>query len=164
MTTDLLAPILTRKRLENTYRYGGGLISVLLTAEETGGLFSMWESIQRPGAEPPLHVHHNADETFVVLEGHMRFMVADEIIDAPAGSVVFAPRGIPHTFRIQSEYARAITTCTPGGFEEWFQALGEPATSLELPAEMAPAGPPDVPKILALAAKLQVALIRDVTF
>lgn len=164
MTNTLLAPILTRKSLENTYQYGGGIISILLSAADTGGQFSIWESTQKPGGEPPLHVHHTADETFLVQEGHMRFMVGDKVIDAPAGSVVFGPRGIPHTFRIKSEYARAITVCTPGGFEEWFRTLGRPAASFDLPAAVQPPSPDDLPKLIAMSRALQVETLREVDF
>jgi quercetin dioxygenase-like cupin family protein len=164
MTIAQMAPVVTRKSLENTYRYGGGVISILLSAADTGGQFSAWESVQKPGNEPPLHVHHNADETFLVMEGTMRFMVGEEVVDAPAGSVVFAPRGIPHTFRIKSEFARAITVCTPGGFEEWFRTLGTPAENFDLPAQVEPFSPEELPRMLELGRKLQTELIRPVEF
>ncbi|WP_321473571.1 quercetin 2,3-dioxygenase [uncultured Paludibaculum sp.] len=164
MTIAQMAPVITRKSLENTYQYGGGTISVLLSAAETGGQFSVWESVQKPGNEPPLHVHYTADETFFVMEGRMRFMVGEEVLEAPEGSVVFAPRGIPHTFKIKSEYARAITVCTPGGFEEWFRTLGTPASSFDLPESVEPFSPADLPRMIELGRKLGTETIRPVEF
>jgi mannose-6-phosphate isomerase-like protein (cupin superfamily) len=154
--------VLTRRSANNTYQYGGGTVSILLSAEETGGVFSAWESVQKPGNEPPLHVHYTADETFFILEGEMRILVGGNVVDAPAGSVVFAPRGVPHTFRIKSEKVRAVTICTPAGFEEWFREMGRPAESLE-PSAM-PAGPPDFGKIAELSKKLQVQTLGEVEF
>ncbi len=164
MTITQLAPVMTRKSLENTYRYGGGVISILLSSEQTGGQFSVWESVQKPGSEPPLHIHYTSDETFFVMEGTMRFMVGEAIIEAPAGSVVFAPRGIPHTFKIKSEYVRAITVCTPGGFEEWFRTLGTPAEGFDLPEQVEPFNPADLPRIIELGRKLETETIRPVEF
>jgi hypothetical protein len=41
---------------------------------------------------------------------------------------------------------------TPAGFERFFQEMSEPATSVT--TQPAPGGPPDVPLLLATAAKL----------
>jgi mannose-6-phosphate isomerase-like protein (cupin superfamily) len=128
MTELQLSPVLARKSLENTYRYAGGTVSVLIDGEDTNGAFSLWEGMQKPGSEPPLHVHHASDETFFVLDGRMRFLIGDRIYDAGPGDVVFAPRGIPHAFRIKSPVVRSITLSTPSGFEEWFRTFGEPPT------------------------------------
>ena len=49
------------------------------------------------GEGPRLHVHPY-DETFVVIEGNVRFFVGNEVIDAEAGEVVFGPKGLPHRF------------------------------------------------------------------
>src|SRR5215831_11064068 len=83
MTRELLAPAIARKSLHNTYRYAGGTVSVLLSGADTGGEFAVWEAVQRPGGEPPRHLHHTSDETFFVMEGAIRFMVGDRILDAP---------------------------------------------------------------------------------
>ena len=49
------------------------------------------------GEGPKLHVHPY-DEVFVVVEGHARFFVGDEVIDAEAGDVILGPKGVPHRF------------------------------------------------------------------
>ncbi len=164
MTQTFSAPLLTRKSLDNTYEYPGGTISILLSAADTGGQFAAWEGLIKPGSEPPLHVHHTSDETFFVLEGEMHFMVGDEIVKAPAGSVVFAPRGVPHTFKIKSPQVRALTICTPAGFEEWFRTMGKPATSLNPPETVQPFSEADIPKMMAVSRSLQVDIIREVDF
>ena len=50
-----LAPIIKCKSLGSTYRYAGGIVSILLSASETGGELAAWEAVQKPGSEPPLH-------------------------------------------------------------------------------------------------------------
>lgn len=46
----------------------------------------------------PLHVHHRDDEAWYVIEGALRFRLADRELVAPAGSTVLIPAGVPHTF------------------------------------------------------------------
>jgi len=46
----------------------------------------------------PLHVHHRDDEAWYVLEGTLGFRLGDDEVEVGAGSAVFAPRGVPHTF------------------------------------------------------------------
>jgi mannose-6-phosphate isomerase-like protein (cupin superfamily) len=46
----------------------------------------------------PLHIHHDDDEAWYVLEGRLRFRLGNDEVDAPAGSAVYAPRGTPHTY------------------------------------------------------------------
>jgi quercetin dioxygenase-like cupin family protein len=160
MTLTQLAPVLSRKSLENTYRYAGGTVSILLTGEDTGGRFSLWESVQKPGNEPPLHVHHDSDETFYILEGKMRFKIGDDIHEAGPGDILFGPREIPHTFKIKSAVARAMTICTPSGFEEWFRDLGERATNFELPCKVEPIPASLFPKMLALGKRLGTEILQ----
>jgi mannose-6-phosphate isomerase-like protein (cupin superfamily) len=164
MTRAQLAPIVNRRSLENTYQYAGGTISILLSGSETGGTLAVWEAVQKPGSEPPLHVHHDTDETFFVMEGAMRFMVGDQIVDATAGSVVFAPRGVPHAFKIKSPQARAITLCTPAGFEEFFREMGHPATSFDLPDHVQPFSESDYRKMAELGRRLKVDTLRSMDF
>jgi quercetin dioxygenase-like cupin family protein len=164
MTRALLAPIIHRRSLENTYQYAGGTISILLSGSETGGTLAVWESVQRAGSEPPLHVHYDADETFLVMEGEMRFMVGEQVLDAPAGSVVFGPRGVPHAFKIKSPQARSITLCTPAGFEEFFREMGHPATSFDLPDRVQPFSEADYRKMAELGRRLKVDTLRSIDF
>lgn len=159
MTLAQLTPVLGRKNLENTYRYAGGTVSILIDGKDTGGVFSLWEGVQKPGSEPPLHVHHTSDETFYILEGRIRFLIGGQVHDAGPGDVVFAPRGIPHAFKIKSAVARAMTFCTPSGFEEWFRQLGEPAASFDLPDHVSPFSESDYPKMLALGRQLHTEVV-----
>ena len=47
-----------------------GRITVKAGPDETGNAFSQFEVDDPRGSGPPLHVHHNEDETFAILELH----------------------------------------------------------------------------------------------
>ncbi|SDY00458.1 cupin domain-containing protein [Paenibacillus sp. CF384] len=55
-----------------------------------------------PGSEPmriaPLHIHHEDDEAWYVLEGKLAIQIGDSVVEASGGSAVIAPRGVKHTF------------------------------------------------------------------
>jgi mannose-6-phosphate isomerase-like protein (cupin superfamily) len=50
------------------------------------------------GEVAPLHVHYSDDESWHVISGVLRFRFADREMDAQAGSTVFVPAGVAHTF------------------------------------------------------------------
>jgi quercetin dioxygenase-like cupin family protein len=127
----------------------GTLVRIKLDAAQTAGRFGLIELVAPRGAAPPLHSHPQ-DETFYILEGELTVWVVDRELteedqtDQPAwlqqyprrcgpGSVVFAPGGTPHTFRVESDTARALVLSTPGGIEQYVRALGEPAAWPWLP-------------------------------
>jgi mannose-6-phosphate isomerase-like protein (cupin superfamily) len=65
------------------------------------------------GSGPPrLHVHHEDDEAWHVLEGGLRFRFADQTIDVNAGSTVFVPAGVAHTY-VSLPDARYLVVLTP---------------------------------------------------
>jgi mannose-6-phosphate isomerase-like protein (cupin superfamily) len=51
----------------------------------------------QPGQGPRLH-HHPHDETFVILDGHVRVRAGNEILDGGPGDIVTGPAGAPHGF------------------------------------------------------------------
>ncbi len=127
----------------------GELLTVLATAEQTGGAFSLMEERLPRGAEPPPHVHHREDEAFLLLEGRLTVRVGDDEFAASPGSFVYCPRGIPHLLTVETDEVRMLTLCTPGGVEQLFVELGEPAGSRTLPPD---GEEPDVERIVTLAA------------
>ena len=102
---------------------------------ETGHAFSQIETDDPRGSGPPLHLHHNEDETFYVLEGEVTVLVGEERIDLAVGDYLFGPRGIAHAYVVRSERARMLVTASPGGVEEVFFNLGVPVTGSEPPTD-----------------------------
>ena len=87
------------------------------------------------GGRPPLH-HHDFDETFYLLEGELTFQLGDEVFTRRAGELVFAPRGIPHTYaNLSRAPARALLVITPAGFERHFDGIAARITGSAPPPE-----------------------------
>ena len=99
----------------------GGDIVFAVRGEETNGSLTALETIAAPGEGPPLHTHAHEDECLVVLEGTVRFRLEDDVELAPAGSFVYVPRGVPHTWQnAGSTPARMLVLFTPSGMERFF--------------------------------------------
>jgi len=45
-----------------------------------------------------LHVHYADDEAWHILEGTLTFRFSDREVEAPAGTTVFVPAGVPHDY------------------------------------------------------------------
>ena len=61
-----------------------------------------WRDAGGPPGPPrfiaPLHLHHNDDEAWYVLEGALSVRVGDRDVEAKAGTAVFVPRGTAHAY------------------------------------------------------------------
>jgi Cupin domain len=86
-----------------------------------------------------------------VLEGEITFQRGHERIDAGPGDAVLMPRGVQHGFAVRTETARLLQAFTPGGLEEAFRSLSEPAAFDGLPP--APERPPSPEVIEAMTAR-----------
>lgn len=92
------------------------------------------------GDSPPLHLHQTEDEIFYVIEGEIRFQLGGEESRLGPGESLLTPKGVPHTYRIESPGgARWLTVTRRGDFERFVRALGRVAEREELPV---PAGAP----------------------
>lgn len=81
-----------------------------------------WRDAGGPPGPPrfiaPLHLHHNDDEAWYVLEGTLCVRVGDQDVEAKAGSAVFVPRGTPHTYwNPGTGLLRYLLVMTPRTFE-----------------------------------------------
>jgi len=83
----------------------GALATIKASSETTDSRVAVIEHLAPQGAGSPLHVHHREDEWFYVTEGTVTFWVGGKVIEAPAGSFVYGPRDIPHTFLVTSPEA-----------------------------------------------------------
>ena len=95
--------------------------------EETGGGFSLVEHPIPPlTLVAPLHRHSREDEYSFVLEGRMGALLGSDVVYAEAGDFVFKPREQWHTFWNAGEgQCRILEIISPGGFEHFFDELGE---------------------------------------
>jgi quercetin dioxygenase-like cupin family protein len=146
-----LHPYVRSAEPDNSFWYINQLMSALAEGEDTGGKLTVYEILFPPDSGPPLHVHEREDEAFYVIEGGLSVRMGDEDFEASAGSFVFQPRGIPHTFRSSSDGARVLLLVVPSGFEGYFRALSRPAEAMTFPP---PAGPPSAEQVTQMEATL----------
>ena len=136
-----LAPVATSADDGEARWWFGCLAVIKLTAAETGGLVSIVEITEPPGAEAPLHVHHREDEGFWVFDGDVSFEVGGTTFEASSGDFAFGPRDVPHRYKVGDAGCRMLFILTPGGFEGAIMALSTPARARTLPQSE---GPPDM--------------------
>jgi mannose-6-phosphate isomerase-like protein (cupin superfamily) len=110
--------------------------------------FSQVEAEALRGNMPPLHVHHDEDEIFYVLDGRMVLFVDAERVELGQGAARLAPRGVPHAYRVESERARWLVSSNSGGFAGF---IGETSVPAETDG-FAPAGSMIEPAMLSEAA------------
>jgi mannose-6-phosphate isomerase-like protein (cupin superfamily) len=94
-----------------------GRYSLKATGEQTDGRLIQLLARERRGAATPLHIHHDADETFYVIDGTIAVFVGGERLDAGPGDYVFAPLGVPHAFVVTSDVAEVLVTFAGAGTE-----------------------------------------------
>ena len=106
----------------------GGVLMFMARSAETGGAVTMWESTAAPGEGPPLHLHVGEDEILYMVDGRFRVRLDTETHDAPAGSFVFIPKGVPHTWQNAGDAtARLLFIFIPAapGMEQFFEKAAE---------------------------------------
>jgi quercetin dioxygenase-like cupin family protein len=119
-------------------------IFIRLHGRDTNGMLSVVESLDVPDGGPPPHIHHREDETFQILEGDFEFSVGGKTIIAKQGATVFAPRGIPHTYRYLGQTpGRLMCVITPAGFEGFFEEIGA----------LSPQRQQDIPQVMEIGKK-----------
>ena len=102
-------------------------------AAATNGQFALVEQRARRGFSPPVHVHANEDQMFYVVSGSITVRLGEVESTLGAGESAWLPRGVPHTFRVDSDEVRLLEISTPGGFEQFHVEVGAPAGEERIP-------------------------------
>ncbi len=142
------------------YAIIGELLTFKVTNADTDGRFTVVELLAQPGGGPPLHTHPSS-ESFTILEGEFEFTGLEEgepfAIRAAPGDTVFIPGGAPHAYTaVGDRPGRTMLVFTPGTeMERFFAEAGERV----VPDAPIPAGPPDIPAMIAVAQKHGLAFL-----
>ena len=120
------------------------LVHILVDAEASNGRLALIDERGRRGEMPPLHVHHRDDETFCVIDGEVSLFLAGRQLTLTAGQAAFAPREVPHCYRVESDEARWLLITAPAGFESFVRRVAEPAPVERLPEAERPLDPGDL--------------------
>ncbi len=113
---------------EHTLSFLGQRAQILVRGEDTDGRVDMVELTCTPGDQPPLHVHHDQEESWYVLAGEMTVYLPGEERVLRAGDFLMAPRGVPHTYRAVDEGVRTIVQSTPAGFAAFVEVVSDTIT------------------------------------
>lgn len=119
--------------------FGNSLVSIPVS--QTGGSdgLSVIGMHAPHGDSPPMHVHATQDEVFVVLAGRLRVKVGGTEIDLGTGMTTLAPKGIPHSYRVESPEGAQFLAITKGeDFETMIRKASRPADSATVPTPCAP--------------------------
>ncbi len=114
-----------------------------LVGSDTNNQIVEWVDNVEPGVGIPPHIHTLEDEIFRVIKGKIEIMVDGTSTVLEAGDVAFAPKNVPHAWKVVgTEKAKMITSAFPAGIEHMFKTLSE-----------LPPGPPDFEKVTAICAE-----------
>jgi quercetin dioxygenase-like cupin family protein len=129
----------------------GGLYEVKVSSAESGGVLTLMEMTMPAGNGPPPH-SHTGGETVYVISGAMTYHIDGDEIEGGPGSVFHIAPGTTEWFEpTGTEPLHVLVTYTPGGIDEFFREIGEPALGHTLPPPAS--SPPDYPAIIAAAAR-----------
>ena len=152
--------MVTTSMSTNQLWFQNSLVTIRVSTSDGQDGISVLEHRVPHGFSPPLHLHRTEDEVFHVMEGEFRVRVRDQEHRLGAGDVLLAPKGVPHTYRVESaQEGRCLTITARGDFERFVRAVSRPAARPELPE---PAEPPSADAIQALratAAKYGIELV-----
>jgi quercetin dioxygenase-like cupin family protein len=140
---NTLEPKIIKDADGNILNVIGDIQTHKLVGRETGNQIVEWVDNVEPGVGIPPHVHTKEDEIFRVIKGQIEIMVNGETTILNEGDVAFAPKNLPHSWKVVgTEKAKMITSAFPAGIEHMFMALAE-----------LPAGPPDFEKVAEVCGK-----------
>jgi quercetin dioxygenase-like cupin family protein len=126
----------------------GILWTILATADQTGGSYSLMEELCSLNSGPPPHTHEQ-DEVLYIIEGEVTLIAGSETMTAKAGSLAYIPAHCVHSFRVDADKTRLLNFYFPGGFEKVITEFGVPAKSRTLPpADVKGSGTPEQVKAL----------------
>jgi quercetin dioxygenase-like cupin family protein len=128
------------------------ILDVKISGSDTNGDLAIFEQTSvSQGKGTPLHIHHNQDEIFYIIEGSYKFQVGDDKYDLTTGESIFLPRKVAHAWTQVSEKGKMIVTMQPAGkLENFFVTMAaldhqpsqQEIAALFLENDMQVVGPP----------------------
>lgn len=114
------------------------VLDVKVSGRDTGGELAIFEQTGlSPKRGTPMHLHHNQDEIFYVLEGEYHFQVGEEKFQLQPGDSIFLPRKVPHSWIQMTTKGKMTVILQPAGKMEEFFLTMSALDKLPTPQEMA---------------------------
>lgn len=99
---------------------------IKVSSKDTNGLLTIFEYTGNAKGGPPLHIHPNQDEIFLVSEGNYLFQLGEVQHKLSAGDTIFLPRNIPHTWAQLTDNGKLKFLFQPSGkMEDFFRTLSD---------------------------------------
>ena len=137
----------------------GIVMKRLLSGEQTGGQFCLFENRSGGDTRTPVHVHSGDDETVYIIEGELTAVIDGQPRRLTEGESMFLPRGIPHQLvNTTGKPNRYILIGTPALFDRFVEEAGRALQSGEV------AGPPtpeEIERLREAAPRFGVTLLPD---
>jgi quercetin dioxygenase-like cupin family protein len=136
----------------------GQLFDIKAGAHETGGSLAVVEMTFAPGTPgAPPHRHHCGEAAYV-LEGTIRYHIEDQVVDARPGDFLFFPEGtLEWMENPTAQPARALVIYDRPGIADFFNEIGEKATSRTLPPP--PDKEPDLAQLATIGGRYGVDIV-----
>ena len=99
---------------------GEHIFRFLALASQTGGSYSAMEIVSPERSGPGPHTHDESEESFLLLDGKVVFIVGGQQYDVEPGDFVHVPRGVVHEFKVITPSSRMVAIYSPGGPETVF--------------------------------------------
>lgn len=98
-------------------------LRILATGASTKSLFAGICTNPGPGG-PPLHIHHQQDEYYLILKGRYLFQIGEDRYEAEPWSFVAIPRGTAHTFASAgADEGQLFVMNVPCGLEHFLERV-----------------------------------------
>ncbi|NJB71420.1 quercetin dioxygenase-like cupin family protein [Saonia flava] len=140
---ESISPKVIKDKEGEVFNVIGDIQTHKLVGSETANQITEWVDNVEPGTGIPPHVHTKEDEIFRVIKGQVEIMVDGKVTVLNEGDTAFAPKNIPHSWKVVgTEKAKMITSAFPAGIEKMFVELSK-----------LPEGPPDFEKVSNICGK-----------
>lgn len=143
----------------------GDVVTLKLSAAETGSAYSLVEIISMPGGGPAFLHTHAPQETFWILEGDYEVYGRDEngkkyAIPAPSGATVHVPGNVPHGFRnVGQTVGKVLAMYQPAtDMLDFFNEIGVPMACCTDPMPVDKMPSPE--RIVAVLKKYKMELLE----
>ncbi len=118
--------LVSRSADRETLQLGGIEARTLIGGHHSDAAFCIIEAPIAPKTlAGPLHTHREEDGCWYVIDGEFAAQVGDHEVHEEPGSLIFAPRGVPHTYwNPGTSPALYLEMCWPAGLERYLQRIG----------------------------------------
>lgn len=107
------------------YKWSNDHSYVKISAEDTGGSYSLIEDNLSAEFKLGLHLHRHHAESFYILEGSIPFYIDGDWMDATTGSTIHIPPGVEHAVDVVGGPAKMLMIMQPSGFDRYLAELAK---------------------------------------